>query len=71
MTFPTITLINHGDHLADSFAGDVRVVRRGRSWAIAVRGDGSTWNYSGTGPKRAIVTLANLAIKHKYLAVQS
>lgn len=69
MTRPNITLVQHADHLADSFMGDVRVVRRAGKWAMAVRGDGGIWHHSGTGPKATIVKLATLAIPHKYPAL--
>lgn len=61
-----ITLIQHADHMADSFMGDVRVVRRGGKWAMAVRSDGGVWDHSGVGPKAEIVKLAILALPHKY-----
>lgn len=66
MTKPVITMINHGDHLADSYMGDLRVVRRQGKWALAVRSDGSEWNFSGVGPRDQIIKLAVLAIPHKY-----
>lgn len=64
-----ITLIQHADHMADSYMGDVRVVRRQGKWAMAVRGDGGVWHYSGVGLKAEIVKLAVLAIPHKYPAL--
>lgn len=66
---PAIVLLQHSDHMADSFMGDVRVVRRHGKWAMAVRSDGGAWHYSGTGTKREITALATLALPHKYPAM--
>ena len=62
----TIQMIQHADHMADSYMGDVRVVRRHGKWAMAVRGDGGEWGFSGTGRKAEIVKLAVMALPFKY-----
>ena len=64
-----ITMIQHGDHLADSCMGDVRVVRHHGQWAMAIRRDGGEWYYSGIGPKAEIVKLAILSLRFKYPAM--
>ena len=69
MATQNIQMIQHSDHMADSYMGDVRVVRRQGKWAMAVRGDGGVWHYSGSGPKAMIVKLAVLTIPHKYPAL--
>jgi len=61
-----IQMIQHADHMADSYAGDVRVVRHQGKWAMAVRAEGGVWHLSGTGPKAEIVKLAVIALPHKY-----
>jgi len=65
----TITMIKHCDHVADSYMGDVRVVRRQGKWAMAVRSDGGVWHYTGTGPKAELVKLAVMALPYKYPAM--
>lgn len=65
------TLIQHSDHMADSYMGDVRVVRRKGAWAMAVRGAGGVWSYSGTGLKAEIVKLATMALPYKYPSLVS
>ncbi len=61
-----ITLLNHGDHLADSFMGYLRVVRRKGKWSMAVRSAGGIWHFSGTGSKKEITKLAYEAIPYMY-----
>jgi len=62
----TIQMIQHADHMADSFMGDVRVVRRSGKWAMAVRSDGGDWHFTGTGPKAELLKLAVMALPFKY-----
>lgn len=65
----TINMIHHADHMADSYMGDVRVVRRSGKWAMAVRGAGGIWDYSKTGTKAQIVKLATMVLPYKYPTV--
>jgi hypothetical protein len=63
----TIQMIQHADHMADSYMGDVRVVRRGRGWALAVRqADGGEWGFSAPGRKAEILMLAVAVLPFKY-----
>jgi hypothetical protein len=61
-----IQMIQHADHMADSYMGDVRVVHRQGKWAMAVRSAGGEWHFTGTGPKAELVKLAVMALPHKY-----
>ena len=61
-----IQMIQYANHMADSYMGDVCVVRRQGKWAMAVRGDGGVWHHTGPGPKAEIVKLAVMALPHKY-----
>lgn len=60
-------MLKHGDHWADSFAGDVRVIPyRRRSWRLAVRGAGNDWQYSNPLSLRLALDLASQALPYIY-----
>jgi hypothetical protein len=61
-----IRMVEHSDHWADSFCGNIRIVKIGPLWHLTVRGDGGQWVTIPMPNKDAALRKADTLIANAY-----